>query len=216
MSHKDGWNFINSNDNSHNDDGSWEYSNSDGSSSYYGADGSWGYKNSDGSGSFYGEDGSWGYSYSDGSGTFFESDGYSSISKPAKEDTPTEFNSVEAGAALGTLIGNGIVFFMDHFSNKDSEDFVDDEEDDDDDDDELYADQEPIKRRTSNPRNTRNSTATPFAFCVGCGCQISINCKFCPACGRDLSLHTATCKKCGHTLRNAAKFCSICGNPVAP
>ena len=73
-----GWSFLNNSGKSSNyygADGSWGYTNDDGSGSYYGADGSWGYKNADGSGSYYGADGSWGYTNDDGSGSYYGADG---------------------------------------------------------------------------------------------------------------------------------------------
>ena len=76
MSTGDGWNFLNSDDDSNSPlDGSWGERDSDGSRTYFGADGSWGYENSDGSGSFFGADGSWGYKEADGSGSYWGEDG---------------------------------------------------------------------------------------------------------------------------------------------
>ena len=73
-----GWEYLHSKDEESSfseDDGSWGYTNSDGSGSYHGADGSWGYKNADGSASYHGADGSWGYRNADGSSSYHGADG---------------------------------------------------------------------------------------------------------------------------------------------
>lgn len=224
MSGKDGWDFLNSDDNSYtgNDgswgyknsdgsgsffgsDGSWGYTNPDGSGSYYGDDGSWGYKNSDGSGSFYGADGSWGYTNSDGSGAYYGSDGYSSSNSPKENTADDEMSTAEAISALG----DSIVGMINCFSKNNTDD------DDDDDDDNRYDNQVPPNKYPTYPRNTVNHISSSSIFCL-CGRPVSANYKFCPTCGRNLKPKKQICKHCGQTLRDAAKFCSMCGRPTSP
>lgn len=107
---KDDWGYSDSDGSSsfYGGDGSWGYSNSNGSGSYYGADGSWGYKNADGSSSYYGKDGSWGYINSDGSGSYYGSTKDENESYDSNDDDDEDASGDSFVESLGTILGLGL------------------------------------------------------------------------------------------------------------
>ena len=118
-SHDGSWGYTNEDGSGsfHGGDGSWGYKDSDGRASYYGVDGSWGYKDSDGRVSYYGADGAWGYKNSDGSGSYWgasddadDEDNDEDLS--SNEDSGVENNdSGSSWEGLGQLIGYGVATY---------------------------------------------------------------------------------------------------------